>query len=48
MPFNGIVLAYYGVIAFVATVAEALSPKGIDNLTIPASVMLVLFLTQWY
>lgn len=48
MPFNGIVLAYYGVIAFVATVAEALSPKGIDNLTIPASVMVVLFLSQWY
>jgi len=31
-------------IAFVSTIAEAITPHGLDNLTIPASVLLVLFL----
>jgi phytol kinase len=31
-------------IAFVSTIAEAVTPHGLDNITIPASVLLVLFL----
>jgi dolichol kinase len=34
------------IIAVVATIAEAVTPKGLDNLSIPASVLLVLFIGQ--
>ena len=47
MPINWITLLYYFAIALFATITEAISSRGIDNLSIPLSVMLILFFTQW-
>ncbi len=42
-PINWLLaLLYGGVVAFVTTLVEALSPWGIDNLTVPAATALVL------
>jgi phytol kinase len=39
-------LIYGGIVAIVATVVEALSPWGLDNLTIPAASVLILHLLR--
>jgi phytol kinase len=39
-------LIYGGIVAIVATVVEALSPWGLDNLTIPTASVLILHLLR--
>jgi phytol kinase len=39
-------LIYGGVVALVCTLVEALSPWGIDNLTIPAAAGLILYILR--
>jgi dolichol kinase len=37
-----LILIYSGVVAIVCTLVEALSPWGIDNLTVPAAAAVML------